>query len=193
MRRMAKPVAACRAGLDRLYSWTALAIGDGSGSRQPRPVRAPGRSWSRHSALTEHPDHHPVAGPVLVEAGGVDRRVEPRVGRRPHVAGELVPPVPQQRRDLVVRVAAQRLGVDGQPGLAVPRRARSRSAGRRGSSSAGARRVGDQVAAERDRLLDQPVRHRRVPRQRGEPVGPPPTYDVERDAAAAARGRAAVA
>ena len=131
--------------------------------------------------VVDHPDHHPVARAVLVEARCVDDRVEAAPQAVPDVVGaELVPPVPQHRRELVVRVAAHRLGVDDQPRLAVARQhvvvvqvAVDDHADRRG--------VGHQVSGQRHALLAHPPRDRRVRGQRLEVGGP--ALDVRRDRA----------
>src|SRR4051812_33438068 len=64
----------------------------------------------RPVGVEHHPDDHPVARSRLVEAGGVDEGVEPATYAVTHVAGVLVVPVPQHRRDPVVRGARHRLG-----------------------------------------------------------------------------------
>ena len=52
---------------------------------------------------------------VLVETAGVDQRLEPPEEPRTDVSGQLLEPVPQHRRDLVVTVAVHRLGIDREP------------------------------------------------------------------------------
>ncbi len=154
------------------YSSTALASvtqrvsHSRSGSRRSRTA-----SSTSHSARCSHPHDDPVAGAVLVEASGVDRGLEPPAHSPADVAGELVPAVPEQRRHLVVRVAAHRLGVDRQPRLAVGGEhvlvvqvGVDHPAHRRG--------VRHEPAAQRHRLLDEAVRQPGVAGQRGEPLGP---------------------
>ena len=94
-----------------------------------------GSSCEPPARVVHHPDDDPVAGAALVEPGVVDEGVEPRP-RTPLRTSpcQLLEPVPQHRRQLVVRVPAHRLGVDRQPRLPGPRPSRSRSAGRRGSA-----------------------------------------------------------
>ena len=103
-----------------------------------------------------------------------------------HVAAVLLPAVPQHRRGLEVGVARHRLGVDHQPGLAVARE-HVLVVQVAVDDPADARRVGDEVATEGERLLDQPARDRRVARQGGERVQP--LLDERRDGAQLRQGR----
>ena len=72
------------------------------------------------------------------------------------VAGEVVPAVPQHRGGFVVRITVHRLGIDDQPRFTV--------GGEHilvvqvaVNDRADAGGVGGQLAAERDRLFDQPA------------------------------------
>lgn len=121
---------------------------------------------------------------LLVEAGDVDDRVEPPADAVTHaeaavLVGQLVEPVPQHRGHLVVRVAVQWLGVDGQP-LAGLGHQDVVVVQVRVHDDAGAGAVVSEVACQRGRLLDHPSGQRRTARQRRQVVGPPRRGDCER-------------
>ncbi len=66
--------------------------------------------------VVHHPHDHPRPGPVGVEPGGVDHRVEPAAYAFADVPPlQLVEAVEQHGRDLVMRVAAHRFRIDHQP------------------------------------------------------------------------------